>query len=87
MKQQNLKQILGEFSGLKFDVADVFEQIAHVVIERDTKVRIERFGIFYLGRTKRRVIRDPQTGELVALAPTRRLAFRASKHNKFTEAE
>lgn len=64
----------------------VFDQI-EASVKADSEVRVRSFGTFKLRKRLSRPWRNPSTGEALIIAPSERVAFRASKGKKAANIE
>lgn len=74
------------FSTVRAVLDSFAEELRGAVLERGEVVRLPGFGTFYAKKCKARRVRNPQTKELMLLAPSVAVGFKAGKGAKRREA-
>ena len=84
MTKKDLVKVVHEIhGGISYKEAEVivegiFEKIIKALV-RGEKVLLTGFGVFNVQDRKKRRVRNPRTGELIEIAPCKRLSFKPSK--------
>jgi DNA-binding protein HU-beta len=84
-RQQLAASLAGEYQITKKMGHEILDDLVNQItrhLKRGEKIRIAGLGILQVRKRAARVGRNPATGEPIKIKPSKKVAFRASKHLK-----